>query len=130
VIQIEESGIKPRSSTHRVLYATPLSRVRFDAIIRRHPRGFGPVVAFQTRKYRLQHNSESFPPDSEDLWFSSTAHNTCSFLPPAVPDCSVYGVPSLSVTWATVVVRIKLALNRTAPCAKRPIRASSCSYFY
>jgi hypothetical protein len=31
-----------------------------------------------TEVCRLQHNSESSPPGSEDLWFSPTAHDTCS----------------------------------------------------
>lgn len=75
-----------------------------------------------TEVCRLQHNSESSPPDSEDLWFSPTAHDTCSSYrqPFRIVQCTVCRACP-SVTWATVVVRIKSALSRTAPCAKRPM---------
>jgi hypothetical protein len=74
-----------------------------------------------TEVYRLQHNSESFAPDSEDLRFSPSTHDTCSCYRQSfriVQRTVCRACPSLGVT---VVARIKSALSRTAPCAERPM---------
>jgi hypothetical protein len=109
-------GIKPVSPTHMCIVSdvTLLSRVRLELISCRHPRRFGPDVAFQTRKYSPQHNSES-----SSNWrrlMVQCRYPQHMFLPTASHSglLSVVCVLSLGVTWAAVVVPLKLAVSRSA----------------